>query len=250
MVVDVTPLSGRDAVLAAAAHHPYARLTTGGDGDVRGFTRPGLVAWTGPGPRGPAAWALGDADPAARLFARMAAGGELDGVAHVHLPRHPHARLARVLAGLPIAGQDDWDFRWSRRTPPARPGEDRVELLGPPDEARVADLLDRAHTGSTARPGHPRVLAWYGIRAGDRLLACGSDCSRGGIGFLAGLTVDTDVRGRGLGAALTAAMTRLLFSRYGCVGLGVMSDNDLAIGLYIRLGFTDSLARSTVILAR
>jgi GNAT superfamily N-acetyltransferase len=247
MVTDVTPLAGRDAVLAATAHHPYARLTTGGVGDVRGFAGPGMTAWTGPGPWGPVACALGDAERAAWLFAQVAAAGGLDGVAHVHLPRSPRARLEPY---LPIAGQEDWEFRWSHRAPPPQPGEDRVEPLGPADEPKIADLLDRAHASSTTRPGDPRVLAWYGIRAGDRLVACGGDRSRGGVGFLAGLTVDTDLQGRGLGAALTAAMARRLISRYDCVTLGVMSDNARAIGLYTRLGFTAGMSRSSVILAR
>jgi ribosomal protein S18 acetylase RimI-like enzyme len=247
MVTDVTPLAGRDAVLAATDHHPYARLTTGGAGEVRGFAGAGMTAWTGPGPWGRVACALGDAERAARLFAEIAATGGLDGVAHVHLPRSPRARLEPY---LPVADQDDWEFQWSHRVPPVQPGEERVEVLGPADGPQIADLLDRAHASSTTRPGDPRVLAWYGIRAGDRLVACGGDRSRGGVGFLSGLTVDTDMQGQGLGAALTAAMARALFSTYDCVALGVMSDNARAIGLYTRLGFTTGMARSSVILAR
>ena len=52
------------------------------------------------------------------------------------------------------------------------------------------------------------------------LLACGAD------------------RSRGLGAALTAGMTRALFGRYDVVALGVHPDNVGAIRLYRRLGFT------------
>ncbi|MBQ1073899.1 GNAT family N-acetyltransferase [Micromonospora sp. C31] len=79
--------------------------------------------------------------------------------------------------------------------------------------------------------------------------ATSSDGGRGDVGFLAGLTVAPDRRGRGLGAALTAAMTRALLSRHDTVALGVYSVNVAAIRLYRRLGFTGALARSSVQLA-
>ncbi|WP_231925469.1 GNAT family N-acetyltransferase [Micromonospora purpureochromogenes] len=87
------------------------------------------------------------------------------------------------------------------------------------------------------------------MRDGDRLVACGADRSRGDVGFLAGLTVAPDRRGRGLGAALTAGMARALAARYDHVALGVYTDNVGAIRLYRRLGFTGTLARSSVHLA-
>jgi ribosomal protein S18 acetylase RimI-like enzyme len=66
------------------------------------------------------------------------------------------------------------------------------------------------------------------------------------VGFLAGITVARACQGRGLGAALTAGMTRQLLRAYDVVALGVMSDNAPAIHLYRRLGFTSSLARSSL----
>ncbi|MDG4801578.1 GNAT family N-acetyltransferase [Micromonospora sp. WMMD980] len=76
--------------------------------------------------------------------------------------------------------------------------------------------------------------------------ACGADRSRGDIGFLAGLAVAPGHRGRGLGAALTAGMTRALFARYDHVALGVYPVNVGAIRLYRRLGFTGTAPRVTV----
>ncbi|HEU4423731.1 MAG TPA: N-acetyltransferase [Pilimelia sp.] len=245
MIKHAALLAGRDAVLAATGHHPYVRLTTGGVGTVRGYVRDGVTAWTGPGPWGPVGCALGDADGAARLFAALAASGGLGGARWLHLPRATGSLLSRH---LPISHHDDWEFRWADQPPPRHPAEDRVVPLGPDDEPDVVALLDRAHASSTTRPGDPRVRAWYGIRAseGARLLACGGDRSRGGVGFLAGLTVDGAAQGRGLGTALTAAMTRRLLSAYGCVALGVMADNRRAIGIYERLGFTAVIDRSSV----
>ncbi|SBT39856.1 GNAT family N-acetyltransferase [Micromonospora narathiwatensis] len=113
-------------------------------------------------------------------------------------------------------------------------------------DGAVGWLLPESFPTTTSRPGDPRIVDWYGIHDGDRLVACGADRSRGDVGFLAGLTVATDRRGRGLGAALTAGMTRALFARYDHVALGVYTDNVGAIRLYRRLGYTDTEPRTSV----
>lgn len=77
-------------------------------------------------------------------------------------------------------------------------------------------------------------------------MACGADRSQSDVGFLAGLTVAPDQRGRGLGAALTAGMTRALLARHDTVALGVYTDNVGAARLYRRLGFTNTLPLSSV----
>ncbi len=93
------------------------------------------------------------------------------------------------------------------------------------------------------------MRAWWGIRDGGRLVACGADRGRGGVGLLAAITVARDRRGRGLGAALTAGMTRRLLGEYDVVALGVMTDNPAADRLYRGLGFTDSIPRTSLELA-
>jgi GNAT superfamily N-acetyltransferase len=230
-------------VLAAAGHHPYARLTTDGDGPVAGYRRYGALAWTGPGPWGPVACAVGDATAAVRLLADLAAAQALGGGRWLHLPRVDPAELPAAWAGTV---RDHWDFRWSHRPPPLQPDEERVVALTDADAPSVAELLDRAFPDTTTRPGDPRVRAWYGIREGGRLVAAGGDRGRGDVGFLAGLAVAPEARGRGLGAALTAAMTRRLFTTYDCVALGVVADHAGTIRLYERLGFTDALPRTTI----
>jgi ribosomal protein S18 acetylase RimI-like enzyme len=237
-------LDGREAVLAAAGDNPYTRLTTTGV-TVTGFRTDRAVTWLGSGPFGPMACAFGDAAESAQVFAMLAQQGRLDEVRWLHLPRLDDAILAPHLR---LSHQDDWDFRWTTTPPPPVAGEDRVIALGDRDGAEITALLDEAHPSSTTRPGDPRVGRWYGIRDGDRLVACGADRSLGEVAFLAGLTVATDRQGRGLGAALTAGMTRLLFREYEVVALGVMWDNTHAIRLYQRLGFTAILARSSVLI--
>ncbi|BCJ57267.1 GNAT family N-acetyltransferase [Micromonospora endophytica] len=90
------------------------------------------------------------------------------------------------------------------------------------------------------------MVDWYGVRDGDRLIACGADCTRGDVGFLAGLTVAPEHRRQGLGAALTTGMTRALSARYDVVALGVHLSNTNARRLYQRLGYTDSFALTSV----
>ncbi|HEX5540134.1 MAG TPA: GNAT family N-acetyltransferase [Micromonospora sp.] len=246
MITGASLVRGREAVLAATSGHPYARLTTGGDGAVTGYLLNGTTVWTGPGPWGPVACALGDAEQAATVFAALADAGSLGGASWLHLPRASTTMLAALAAQLPFEHHDQWEFRWTSNPPPAEPGEERVIRLTNADHSEIVALIEEAFPDTTTRPGDPRIVRWFGIRAGERLVACGADRSNGGVGFLAGLTVATDLRGRGLGAALTAAMTRRLLADHDEVALGVITDNQSAVRLYERLGFTKTLARTSV----
>lgn len=225
-------LAGRPAVLAAAGDTPYTRLTT--TGSIRSAYQVGrTVAWIGDG----SGWAVGDGEQAAALFVGLAGV-----VRWLHLPRV----AASALAPLRPAHQDDWDFLWTVDPPPSVPGEERVVPLEDRHHPEINRVLDEALPRSTTRPGDPRAKRWYGIFQGDRLIACGADRSRPGVGFLAALAVAPDHQGRGLGAAITAAITRRLFTEYDVVALGVMWDNAPAISLYRRLGFTAGIARTSV----
>ena len=66
--------------------------------------------------------------------------------------------------------------------------------------------------------------------------------------MLTAITVATDRRGEGLGAAVTCAMSRALHAEFGVVSLGVDRDNPGAARLYRRLGFTERLDLATVFL--
>ncbi|MEH1102348.1 GNAT family N-acetyltransferase [Micromonospora sp. CPCC 205561] len=246
MIVTDQVLEGRDAILAATDHHPYVRHALPRGEQPRGWRRGDAVAWLAPVEHGPPGGAFGAPAAAVGMFAELVGRGALGPGHWLHLPRLGPAVLTGRLA---VARHDEWDFLWTTAAPPHQPGQERVVRLTEADHPALTALIDAAFPTTTSRPGDPRVVDWYGIRDGDRIVACGADRSRGDTGFLAGLTVAPDRRGRGLGAALTAAMTRALFARHDTVALGVYTANVGALRLYRRLGFTRSLARSSVRLA-
>ncbi|MEV1331020.1 GNAT family N-acetyltransferase [Micromonospora costi] len=246
MIIADQVLHGRAAVLDAAAHHPYVRHMLGREVEPRGYRRDGAVVWLLPEGRRPAAAALGAARPALDLCADLVAEGLLGPDQWLNLPGLDPADLA---GRLHVAQRDEWYFLWTTVAPPPQPGEERVVRLTEADHPALTALIDEAFPSTTSRPGDAGVVDWYGIRDGDRLVACGADRSRGDIGFLAGLTVAPSQRGRGLGAALTAAMTRAMLARYDHAALGVYPVNVGAIRLYRRLGFTHTATRNSVRLA-
>ncbi|GIF70195.1 hypothetical protein Ais01nite_82300 [Asanoa ishikariensis] len=229
------PLVGRDAVLAAVDGHPYARLLMGDTNDITGVRVGSTVVWLTPA--GTAACALGNA---AEAVAAIPLIGD-DSTRRWHLPQ--------VGGALPVEVEfrDDWDFRWTSAPPPVRVGEERAAPVA--DDAAISALLDVAFPSTMTRPGDPLVRSWWAIREGSEVVACAADRSRGGIGFLSAIAVHPDARGRGLGAAVTAALTRRLVAEFGVAALGVMTDNVLANTMYAALGYTSSIPRTTVGLA-
>ncbi|WBB69701.1 GNAT family N-acetyltransferase [Micromonospora sp. WMMD812] len=246
MIIADQVLPGRDAILAATGHHPYARHMLRWDVEPRGYRRDGAVVWLLPEGQRPAAAALGAAGPALDVCGDLVAEGLLGSGQWLNLPGLDPADLA---GRLQVAQRDEWYFLWTTVAPPRQPGEEQVVRLTEADQPALAALIDEAFPSTTSRPGDPGVVGWYGIRYGDRLVACGADRSRGDIGFLAGLTVAPQERGRGLGAALTAAMTRAMLARHDHAALGVYPVNVGAIRLYRRLGFTNTATRNSIRLA-
>jgi GNAT superfamily N-acetyltransferase len=136
--------------------------------------------------------------------------------------------------------RNDWEWLWTSADPPSQPGEADVQWLDDADTDDVRDLLTRWSPRHDAVPGHRGVLRWCGVRDEDgRLVATAAHTEhRVGVPMLASIATRGDLRGRGLGAAVTAWLTRqLLAEGVGTVTLGMYSDNGVARRLYARLGY-------------
>ena len=113
----------------------------------------------------------------------------------------------------------------------------------PDDEPGIVALIDEDSPRHSARPGDSDVLRWCVVRGDDgRLLACAALVEHvPGVAHLASIVTRADQRGRGLGRAVTAWITRrLLDGGAPVVTLGMYADNDVARRLYRDLGYVDS----------
>lgn len=230
----LTVLTSAAEVLLASDHDPYVR------GSLRrplvcGWSGAGALAWlaTDAEERVPYLMVLGEPTAVAALMADLAP--ELRDRQRVTLPRGTSPLLP---AWVGLSGTD-WDFRWTAAPPPPQPGEELVVAV---QDHAVAPLLAAASPTASAQPGDPAVRRWVGVEQDGRLLACAADTSATtGVGHLSSIAVHPSARGRGLGSAVTAALTRQLLAQ-GCdvVTLGMYADNSAGRALYDRLGFVDS----------
>jgi ribosomal protein S18 acetylase RimI-like enzyme len=236
-VVDValTVLGTAAEVLLATDHDPFARGSLRRH-VVRGWLGDAACAWLGTDAEERTSYlsALGEPAAVAALVADLLP--ELPPRQRVTLPR---GTVALLPAWVAVDGTD-WDFRWLPAPPQRQAGEELV-VADVPDDA-VAALLRVSSPRASALPGHEAVRRWYGIPEPDgRLVACAADTSSAtGVGHLSSIAVDPAERGRGLGKAVTAGVTRALFAQ-GCdaVTLGMYADNAAGRALYDTLGFHD-----------
>lgn len=190
----------------------------------------------------------GDATAVVALVGeRLARSGPAGGAAAVgwmSVPRGADVPDA-LLAGLGLARFSSWDWMVTDREPALAAAEPDVVVLEPSRDAdAIRACLAASNPGTTADPAGPDEAAWFGVRDGERLVGVAGASLRGGRaddGFswhLHGLGVRPGARARGLGAALTAAVTRAgLAAGAQWVSLGMYADNDAARRIYRRLGF-------------
>lgn len=226
----VTDLTSAAEVLIAAAHDPYVRGRLSRT-DVEGWAGHGAVAWRFryANERKPYVMTHGEPPAVAHLLEELLP--QLRDGQDVTVPRGTAALLP---AWVGLAGTE-WDFRWTTDPPPAQPGEDEVVEVTSED---AAALLLVANPTASAQPGDARVRRWLGVRGDDGLLACGADTSEvTDVGHLSSIGTRPEVRGQGLGAAVTAVLSRRLFEE-GCdvVTLGMYADNQAGRRMYDRLG--------------
>ena len=225
-----------------------AVLASGGDLYVRDHVAPAAVrsVWSAPGwwavEHGPGSYfehgaLLLGAAPGRPVDAVLADPAGLQGLCRILRPAE--LTVPYELAGRPHLATvgDGWTWLSATRRPADVPGTAGVEY--DPDPAAVDALLDSANPDAFVRPGHPWALGWAGVPGpGGRLLACGAWSRHApGVPHLAAITVDEAARGRGLGAALTVAVTRMLLRRHHAVTLAAWGDNQTALRLYRRIGF-------------
>lgn len=123
--------------------------------------------------------------------------------------------------------------------PASRPPLPAVRL----DSSDLPDLLE-LYAGYAENAFHPDQLAYgvfCGVRDGGRLVAAAGTpglALQSGIAIVTSVFTRPEARNRGLGAAVTSAVTAVLFA-LGCydVCLDVELSNAVAIRLYERLGF-------------
>lgn len=243
----VRRLGAYEELLEASGHHPVIELDVG-----HGLVPPafavgtpvdGAVVFPRRSDHGiPGASVLGTAagidallvDPRVRQW--FLAGD----FRHLSRPREHHDVVERHLPVGEVGG--DWDWMWTRSAPPPVDGEEDVAPLVPGDRDELLDLLARASPRTHGQPFARPTQHWVGVRESGRIVACGAaEPSGAGTPTLAGIAVVPQQRRRGLGAAVTAALTREAVGSVGACALGMFADNDGARILYEALGYTTGM---------
>lgn len=204
--------------------------------DLEVTTAPGalLVTMASSIPGERAALGVGNAVELASLATRL--DGDL---AVVTLPPQAwEAMTADGVARLGLSGRARWEWMVTHEPPTARADEARVREVDLATELdALTDLQRRALPNTYTRLDRPgyRWFGWYDPHGELRSMAGAGDWVH--EVHLGSVATDEAWRGRGIGAALTAALTRLGLATTGQVSLGVYTDNARAIALYERLGF-------------
>ncbi len=239
-------LVGAREIVAASADDPYARAWTGTDEELQGWRHPdGAVGWLRPSHREAGRnllICLGKPPSAAALF-QWVVQDQPGTVGGFTLPRGITEHLAPAYR---MMLRNDWEWFATWSPPPHQPGEDAVGWLGHDgiiDGAHgdeVHDFLERWSPRHDVKPGQRHARRWCGTRDDEgHLTAVAAETVHvADVPFLASIATHGDLRGRGLGAAVTAWLTRrLLAEGRGWVTLGMYSDNDVARRIYLRLGY-------------
>jgi RimJ/RimL family protein N-acetyltransferase len=122
----------------------------------------------------------------------------------------------------------------------ARADASRAVRMAPADTRRLEEFYARAYPANWFDPRMLETGHYFAICDGDAIIAAGgvhvySASER--VAALGNIAVDPEMRGRGLGGAVTAAVCRSLLPTVDRIGLNVVADNRAAIACYERLGF-------------
>jgi GNAT superfamily N-acetyltransferase len=236
----------RTELLELSAHDPWVRWATSSEvlavAGEHGWAclspwRPQLAHWGGTAVVGPGSHDRAESE-ALEALARLA---QERGVAVEWFSTLP-GRDLQVPPGLAATGSGQWDFMWTKDVPsPGRPveGVHLVELDDIDDARAIEEFGGRHNPTFEGYPGRGFATLWLGARGTHgELLGVGAVHElASGMPHLAGIVVDTGLRGRGIGRLLTAALTRAAIEEAGVSTLGVYCDNAPATHLYTALGY-------------
>jgi len=200
--------------------------------------------------RGGAGWLTVVAAPELVATLVQAATAELpDAITGVTVPADAQDLLPSALRPV---DPTRWDWFWTATPPSSQRGENHVRWARADDEQDIEALLDQHSPRHSARPGNADARRWCvvdasggpttaGAEAGG-LLACAAHVEYvPEVPHLASIVTRRDLRGQGLGAAVTAWLTRQLLAEGApIVTLGMYDDNQTARRMYRRLGYVDS----------
>lgn len=162
----------------------------------------------------------------------------------------PHIATAEETFALAKGG--DWHWMWTTRAPDPDPLEGAlIALDDTADAAEISEFSHRNNHRVWTQIGTGRVLSWVGLRdeSGALIAVGGTETDENGAPSLAGIVTAIERRGQGLGAVITAGLTRRALAEHQVCTLGVFSDNTTAIDLYARLGYRIGRAWSSRLLA-
>ncbi len=194
----------------------------------------------------------GDGDAVERVLLALRDEGHVAArkVSSLSVPQPWGHLLPRHFA---IDGGGDWEWLWTTVPPGHVPGEkDLVELDDAADAEEITRLSEAHSPRGEGDPGAGTTELWLGLRdrEGELIAVGGMQRLASGAPHLAGIVVATPHRGRGLGGAVTAALTRRALDDSGVCTLGMYSDNATARGMYHRLGYCTAYAWASRRLSR
>ena len=216
-----------------------------------------FVRWDIPRPLEATAYALGDAVAVLRRTHTRRLGllvmGPRDDAGGLVGALRTEAILPTDLRGITVSRNaidavaphfdfpdgSEWEWMCTTTEPPRVDAEAGLVPLTHDDLPAIEHLLAADNPGTDARPFAFPGQDWVGLRAEDGgLVACGvREPNLAGAPILAGITVARSHRGRGLGLAVTACLTRASVHEHGVCTLGMYSHNDVARRTYTGLGY-------------
>lgn len=198
----------------------------------------GVVGLVGlPSGQGVACYAVSTRDPAGSLDLLVDLAPSLPSGLLITAP----VGLADALGPVRPLVWDATLVRYELTDPSRLPAVDeRVVPLGPDDVDELVELYDTEPDAVFFLPHMLDDRTFVGVREGGRLVAAAGThvLSTGrGVAALGAVYTAPDARGRGLGRAVTAAVTRRLVGRVATVGLNVLTTNVAARRIYDSIGF-------------